>query len=139
VKISSASRLSEVRVPVPGKLRHHRMHAARVIADDAADRSTIVRHRIGSEGKPMRRRVSAQIVEHDAAPRGAEPFLQIDRDKVVEVFRHIQHDRDVAALARETCAAAARKDGRTVPVRDQNCLCDVFDLAPITAPIGTSR
>jgi hypothetical protein len=92
---------------VAGELRHYRMHAARIVSDHAANRATIVSRRIGSKRKPMRRSMSAKIVEYDARTGGTEPFLRIDCDKVVEVFRHVQNDRNVATLARETRAAAA--------------------------------
>jgi hypothetical protein len=105
------------------------MHAARVVADHSADRATIMRRRIGSKPKPMRRSMSAKIVQHDAGPRSGQSFRRIDCEKVVKVFGHIQNDRHIAALARETRAAAARKYGRTVRVGGENCLRDVFDTA----------
>jgi hypothetical protein len=85
-----------------------RMHAARVVADHCADRATIMRRRIGSKRKPMRRSVSAKIVERDAGPRSGQPFRRIDCKKAVEVFGHIQNDRHIAALARKTLVPQPR-------------------------------
>jgi hypothetical protein len=109
-----------------------RMHAARVVADHCADRATIMRRRIGSKRKPMRRSVSAKIVERDAGPRSGQPFRRIDCKKAVEVFwTYPERPPHCSTGSQDTRAAAARKYGRTVRVGGENCLCAVFAPRPV--------
>ena len=51
----------------------------------------------------------AQPVEHDAGLDTRCLALRIESDQFVQIFREIEHHRDIAALSRETGTASARK------------------------------
>ena len=95
-----------------GLSRHHRMRAAGIVADHPAERVVIVRGRVGPERQLMAFRFLAQPVEHDAGLDARCLGLRIEIDQFVQVFREIEHDRDIAALPGETCSAAARQQRR---------------------------
>ena len=96
--------------PVPGERRHHRVDAAGVVADHPAQGAVVVRRGIGTEGQPVGLRRSAQIVEDAARLDPSEPTPGVDLDHPVEVLRHVEDDRRVAALSRQARTAAARGD-----------------------------
>ncbi|HEX3818002.1 MAG TPA: hypothetical protein VHW03_06925 [Chthoniobacterales bacterium] len=62
----------------------------------------------------------AKIVEDRAGLDAAEPFFDVDLKHFVEVFRHVENDRGVATLARQTRATAAPGDRRAHLARDRN-------------------
>ena len=99
---------------VDGLAAHDRMHAARLVADHAAEGAVRVRRRIGRERQAMAFRGVAKIVEDQAGLDARKPQGGIERHETMHVLRVIEHDGDVAALASEARAAAAREDGRTV-------------------------
>ncbi len=113
----------------PGKLRHDGVNAARVVADHPADGAMVMRGRVGPKGEPMRLRRLPHTIEHNSRPRRRESFLRIDRDELVKIFRHVHHDRDVAALSGQARAAAARQNGRAMAPRGQDNLGDVLHIA----------
>ena len=88
------------------------MHAAGIVAEHSADRAMIVRRRIGSKNQAMLLDRLLHFVEHDSRLDAHQLFLRIDLDDAVHVFREIDDDRDVAALARQARAAAATGDRR---------------------------
>ena len=58
------------------------------------------------------RPVPAQRVEDDAGLHAGDALLDIDLENAVHVLREVEHDGDVAALAGEARAGAAREDRR---------------------------
>ena len=92
--------------------RQQGMGAARVVADHAAQRAAAVRGRIGPERQLVHLGGVPQRVEDDARLHAREPALGIDLEDPVHVLREIEHHGDVAALAGEAGAGAARQDRR---------------------------
>ena len=94
---------------------HHRVRAARVVADHPAQRVVRVRRRVGREGQAMRRRPLAQVVEHAARLRPARcaPATSISSMRCRYLVKSITHGH-VAALPAQAGAAAAREHGRVV-------------------------
>ena len=105
------------------------MDAAGIVADHPAERAVGVRRRIGAERQAVPLGLPAQRVEHDARLHAREAPLGIDRDHAVHVFREIEHDRHVAALAGEARAAAAPEDRRLVRAADRDRALDVLAVA----------
>ena len=99
---------------VDGLAAHHRMDAARVVADHAAQRVVAVRRWIGRERQVMPLGGVAQRIEHDARLDARFLALCIERHDAVQVLRHIDDDGGVAALAAQARSAAARKQRRAV-------------------------
>ena len=109
--------------PRPGavELRHHRVHAAGVVADHPAERAVVVGRRVGAEGEPVLAvGLLAQPVEDDARLDARELPLGVDLDDPVQVLGEVEDDRDVHALTREARAAAAREDRRAVLAGDRD-------------------
>ena len=107
--MSSASTLSTVRAG------HHRVHAAGVVADHAAQRAVIVGGGVRAEGEVVRlgRVAQGRRARSPAAPaRGRS--RGVDLQHAVQVLREVDHHGDVAALAGQAGAAAARQDRRAV-------------------------
>ncbi len=96
---------------VDGLAAHQRVHAARVVADHATQGAAAVRGGVGRKRQVMPLGGVAHAIEHDAGldPRDLRP--RIERDNAVQILRKIHDDRDVAALAGEAGAGAARHDG----------------------------
>ena len=88
---------------------HDGVHAARIVADHAAERVVRMRRRVRRERQVMRLGGVAQVVEHDARLDARELALGIELDDAVQVLGEVDDDRDVAALAGEARAAAARQ------------------------------
>jgi hypothetical protein len=99
----------------PVELRHDRVDAAGVVAEHAAERAAVVGGGIGTEGQTDARRLSAKGVQHDAGLDTRDAGLRIDVEHRVDVLRHVHDDGDVAALAREAGAPAARQDRCAMP------------------------
>ena len=97
---------------VDGLAAHQRVDAARVVADHAAERAAAVRGRIGRERQLMHFCGVTHAIEHDARLHARDLPRRIERDDAVQVFREVHDDRDVAALAGEARARAARQDRR---------------------------
>ncbi len=111
------------------ELRHHRMCAARVVADHSAEGVARVRGGIGAEGEAVLECRHAQHVE--VAPRldagGARH--RIDREDAIEVLGAVDDHRGVARLAGERGAAAARGDRHAVAAADLDGANHVFGVA----------
>lgn len=56
----------------------------------------------------------SQVIQHTARLHGGQFPGRVDSDDSVHVLGEIHDDCDVAALAGQACAAAARQDGRAV-------------------------
>ena len=54
----------------------------------------------------------AKRVENDAGLHARDALLDVELENPVHVLREVEHDRDVAALAGEARARAAREDRR---------------------------
>ena len=82
----------------------------------------------------------AQVVEDAARLDAGDAALGVDLENAVQVFREIDHDGGVAALAGEARAAAARQDRRVVAPADRDGLARRLPrVFGITTPIGTCR
>ena len=97
---------------VDGLAAHQRMDAARVVADHPAERAAAVRRRIGRERQVVHFCRVTHAIEHDAGLHARDLRRGIERDDAVQVLREVHDDRDVAALAGEARARAARQDRR---------------------------
>ena len=75
-------------------------------------RAVAVGRRIGTEGERAVSAAFAQLVEDDARLHAAQLSSGSISSIVVHVLREIHHHRDVAALAGEARAAAAREHRR---------------------------
>ena len=85
--------------------RHHRVHAARVVADHPAERAPAVRRRVRPERQADALGLFAQPIEDDARLHPRLPARRVDCQDRVAVLREVEDDRDVAALP---CQAGAR-------------------------------
>jgi hypothetical protein len=90
--------------------RHLRMHAARVVPNHSAKRAMRVRRGVGPPRQSKFRRRIAQLIAHYARLYSRESLHRIDFQNVIEVPRPVHHNGRIAALPRQTCPAAARKD-----------------------------
>ncbi len=114
---------------VDGLARHHRMRAAGIVADHAAQRAAAVGRRIRAEGQRMFLRGVAQRVA-DRAGLDTRGFCRrIDFEHAVQVFRGVDDHGDVDALAVLRSAAAAGQDRRAELAADIDCFDDVPDAA----------
>src|SRR5579864_3265903 len=92
--------------------RHHRVHAARVVANHSADGAAAVRRRIGAEGQVVLLGGAAQVVENDSRLHTRNSELWIKLKNLRHVLGEIQHYGDIAALACQRRASAAAKHRR---------------------------
>ena len=92
--------------------RHHRVRAARVVAYHAAQRAAAVGGGIGAEGEAMLLGRVAQRIAHHARLDQRRLRARVDRQHPVQVFRGVDDDRDIHALAVLRSAAAAHQDRR---------------------------
>ncbi len=114
---------------VDGLARHHRMRAAGIVADHAAQGAAAVGRRIGAEGQRMPFGGIAQRVA-DGAGLDARGFCRrIDLEHAVQVFRGVDDHGNVDALAVLRGAAAARQDRHSELAADIDRLDDVVDVA----------
>src|SRR5262249_14954014 len=81
-----------------------------VVADHAAEVGPAGGGDIGTELQAVDRECAVQLVEHQAGLHaGGEP-LRIDAEELVEILAAVDDDAGADGLARETGAAAARRD-----------------------------
>ena len=121
-----------VRDARPGtvELRLHRVPAARVVAEHAAERAVGVRGRVRPEGQSvLLARGVAQVVEDAARLHARDAALGVDLEDVVEVLREVDQHRRVAALAGEARAPAAQDDRRPVLAADAVDLDELVHVA----------
>ena len=95
---------------VGGAAPHDGVNAARVVADHPAERAVVVRRRIGREGQVLLLGFLPQRVQHQPWLHARAAAGVIDVDDPVQVFRAVDDERDVAALAGQAGAAAAHRD-----------------------------
>ena len=117
------------RRPWSVELGQHRMHAARVVADHAAEGAPAVCPRIWTKRPPVCVRGIFQIVEDETWLYARLARRAIDLEHAIETLGRIDDDGGVAALAGDARARSARKDGRTMPVTDGDGIDDVVDRA----------
>lgn len=100
--------------------RHHRVGAAGVVADRAAQRRPRVGGRVGGEGEPPLHDGIAQVVVDEAGLHPRPAALDVDLDQLVHVLREVEHHRHVARLPAQARAAAPSQDRRAVPATDRD-------------------
>src|SRR5579862_2816540 len=103
---------------VVGLTTHDRVDAAGIVADHAADGAAVVAGGIGSEGEMEFFGGIAEMVEHDSGLHASDPALGINLENVPHIFREIESDRNVAALAGERSASAAAEQWRAKVAAD---------------------
>ena len=114
----------------PVELGLHRVPAARVVAEHAAERAVGVRGRVRPEGQPvLLARGVAEVVEDAARLHARDAALGVDLEDVVEVLREVDQHRRVAALAGEARAPAAQDDRRPVLAADAVDLDELVHVA----------
>ena len=111
------------------ELRQHRVHAARVVAEHAADGAAAVRGRIGAVRQTVGRRGLAQLVQHAPRLDACSPPRRVDVDNAGDVARRIEDQRHVAALAGEARASATHEYGRVGVARHRDRGHDVVHVA----------
>ena len=104
---------------------HQRVDAAGVVADHTAERAAVVGGGIGGKGQTMFLGGFAHAIEHNAGLDAGLPGVGIQLQDVIEILGKIQHDGDVAALAGEAGAGAAREDGSAECAADGDGCFDV--------------
>lgn len=80
--------------------------AARVVADHATHRATVVGRGVGTEAQPVGGREALQIVEHDPGIDGRRPRIRVDLVDRREVPANVHDD---------TGADRVAGDGRPAP------------------------
>src|SRR3989440_966444 len=86
---------------------HYRMGAARVVTDHAAKSAVLVSGRVWSKGQVVAFCFVAQVIENSPRLHARLPFLRIDLENFVHVFRHVHNHCDVTGLSCQARAAAA--------------------------------
>ena len=114
---------------VVGFSRHHRMHAAGVVSDHAAQRASIMGRGVGSECQVMLFSSVTQAIEDNPRLNSCDPPRRIDLDDLGHVFREIEHHGDVAALSSQRSSTAPAKDGRTVFTSQRDGCNDIVRIA----------
>ena len=97
---------------VIGLAGHHRMHAAGVVADHAAESAAAVRGGVRPEGEVVLFGGGAETVEHDSGLYAGDAAGGIDFENPRHVFGKIEDDGDVAALSGQRRASAAAEQRR---------------------------
>ena len=83
--------------------------------------------RVRSKSEMVFFRGMAQIVENSAGLNTPELSFEIDVEHLVQVFRHIDNDRRVAALTSQAGSAAATGDRRAIVASHRNGRDDVVN------------
>ncbi|MNX88355.1 hypothetical protein D3C86_1203230 [compost metagenome] len=115
---------------------HDRVDAARVVADHPAEGAVGVGGRVGPEGEPVTLGGIPQVVQDDPGLHVRAPGGGVQREQAVHVLREVDHDRHVAALAREAGAAAAPDHGHAEAPAEREGLHHVLDVAGDDEPDG---
>src|SRR5437763_7117909 len=114
---------------VSGAASHLRMHAAGIIADHSAESTPGVRGWVRPKREMKFLRRIAKVVANDARLNTSDPPLRINLHQLVHVFGEIEKDRNIAALAGKTRAAATREDWRAKFSAEHERFLDVFTFA----------
>jgi hypothetical protein len=112
---------------IRGRPSDHRVDAAGVVADHAAERAPGVCCGIRTVHQVMRRERPLQIVEDDTGLNARGSSMRIDGHDAPQVPRHVHDHGGVAALPREARAGATRQDSHVVLAARLDRLDDVFD------------
>src|SRR5262245_55493323 len=94
------------------------MHTAGVVADHPAEGAPGMGGRIGAVHQAKRRSDCLQVVENQTGLNACDAALRIDLEDLPQVLRHVEDDRDVAALSGQACAGAAGEAGDTLFAAD---------------------
>src|SRR6476660_9631598 len=89
----------------------------------------VVRRGIGSERQAVLVCGISQIVQNKARLDASALPSGIKLEKVMHVLRHVDHDRNIAALARKACPAATTKNRCAVLSRETDSLDHIVDIA----------
>src|SRR5262249_22571435 len=114
---------------VVGLAGHHRVHAARVVADHAAECAATVCRRVRSEGKVMLFSSIAQVIEDHSGLNACEPALRIDLENLIEILGEIENYGSIATLASKRCAATAGQNRRSELATGGYCRDDILSRA----------
>src|SRR5262249_25817859 len=98
------------------------MHAAGVVANQAAQVAVFMRGRIGSKSEIELVGAFAQMIEHDARLHPRVFLLCIEFKDLVEILGKINNDRNVTTLSGKTGPATARQDWSAVISGKRNSL-----------------
>jgi hypothetical protein len=99
---------------------HHRMRAARVIANHPAQGSVVMRGRVRAKGQVILLCGFAQRIANDAGLHPRQPARRVNLQHVVEILGKVENNGDIAALALQAGASAARQDRRAISPGDAN-------------------
>jgi hypothetical protein len=77
-----------------------------------------------------------EVVEHHARLHAGAPALRIEREDMVQVFGHIDHDSDVATLPGKTRPAATGQDRSPIAAGDGDGLDHVVKVSGNDDPDG---
>src|SRR5271166_2688751 len=105
------------------------MHAARIVADHAAEGAAVVRGGIGRKGEVMFLGCGAESIEHDSRLYSGNAATRIDFQNPRHVLRKVEDHCDVAALSSQRRATAAAEQWRTVPPAKCDCGFNIIDIA----------
>ena len=108
---------------------HDRVGAARVIADHTSQRTLGMRCRIGSKCQMIALCRSAQVIKNDTRLHARYLVSRVDCEDVVHIFREIEHDRNITALARQTRPATTRENGRAKAITGSDGRNHVLDVS----------
>ena len=114
---------------VIGLARHHRVNAAGVVSDHAAQRASIMGCGIGTERQMMFFCRVAQMIENDSRLNSGNSPRRIDLEDIRHVLAEIEHYGDVAALSGERGSAAAAENGRAIFASQRDSREDIVDIA----------
>jgi hypothetical protein len=103
-------------------LRQHRVHAAGIVADHAADGGAVMRRGIEGERQAVLLGLPAHGIENHAGLHPRLVPLIVHLQDAIEVLRAVDDHSGIAGLAGEARAAAAVDDRRTVLATDRDRL-----------------
>src|SRR4029077_10063775 len=92
------------------------MRPARIVADHAADRASILGSGVGGKEKTVLCNSGVEMRLHDAGLTQRDPPLDVDMQNRVHVLGEVEYECGVAGLAGERGAAAAGQHGNLILV-----------------------
>lgn len=99
---------------VDGLAPGHRVGAAGVVADHAAERAAAVGGGVGPEGQPVRGRLHPQGVQHHAGLHPRQAAFGVEFEDPVHVLGEVQHQARAHGVAGDAGARAAAGDRHPV-------------------------
>src|SRR5438309_3987365 len=100
---------------------HYRMHAAGIISNHSAERTSAVRSGIGAESQIVFLGGIAQMIKNDPGLHASDAAFGIELDDFRHVLRKIEHHGDIAALPSQRRSASTAKYWSRVLPADGNC------------------